>query len=154
MTETEGKDNKKHDYTQINMMENGNKRINRTMNSKNNRKGKGNETGRNHVDKRMLVVASHWCMTKPSQDVCPWDDTTVKTREGYNVATGMMNLAMHNCAHYCPMMANIECQKHLLVASVCNLFIMDVHWLWRVLLMWSMPLVMLVVTRPLSMTMP
>jgi len=46
------------------------------------RRKKGNIAGRNHADRRMLVVASHWCMAKPSQDVCPWDAATVKTREG------------------------------------------------------------------------
>jgi len=80
----------------------------------------------------------------------------MKRREFYNVATGMMNLAMHNCAHDYPMMGNVKCWKHLLVASACHLFIiqMDVSWLWRVLAMSSKPLMILLVTRPLSMAMP
>jgi len=49
-----------------------------------NQKQKGRKrirTGESLVDRRMLVVASLvWCMTKPSQDVCPWDAATVKTR--------------------------------------------------------------------------
>jgi len=78
--------------------------------NRNGEEGRGNETGRRPADRRMiLVVAFHWCMTKPSQDVCPWDAAIMKTRKGCNVVTGMMNLAMHNCAHHVPMMADIKC---------------------------------------------
>jgi len=49
-------------------------------------------------------------MTKPSQDVCPRDAATVKTRKGCIVVARMMILAMHNCAHHIAMMmADIEC---------------------------------------------
>jgi len=41
------------------------------------------------------------------------------------MVTGMVNPAMHNCAHNCPMMAYVECQKHLLVALACHLFIIQ-----------------------------
>ncbi len=53
-----------------------------------------------------------------------------ENKEGYNMVTRIMNLAIHNCAHHYPMMANVECQKHLLVALPCHLFIiqMDVSW--------------------------
>jgi len=62
-------------------------------------------------------------MTKPSQDVCPWDATTVKIRKGCIVVARMMILAMHNCAHHISTMANVKCQNHLLVAMVCPLFL-------------------------------
>jgi len=60
----------------------------------------------------------------------PMECCYCENKEGYNMVTRMMNLAMHNCAHHYPMMANVECQKHLLVALPCHLFIiqMDVSW--------------------------
>jgi len=96
---------------------------------RNKREGRENSTGESLADRRMLVVASLvWCMTKPSQDVCPQDAATVKTRMGCIVVARVMNLAMHNCAHHIPMIANVECWNHLLVAMVCPLFLiwMDV----------------------------
>jgi len=45
------------------------------------------------ADKSVLVVASYWYMTKPSQDVYPWDATTVKTREGHNAAPEMADVS-------------------------------------------------------------
>jgi len=61
------------------------------------------------ADRRMLMAASLvWCMTMPSQDVCPWDVATVKTRMGCIVVARNMIPAMHNCAHHIAMMADVE----------------------------------------------
>jgi len=59
--------------------------------------------------RRMLVAASLvQCMTMPSQDVCPQDVATVKTRMGCIVVARNMIPAMHNCAHHIAMMADVE----------------------------------------------
>jgi len=61
------------------------------------------------ADRRILVATSLvWCMTMPSQDVCPWDVATVETRMGCIAVAMNMILAMHNCAHHIIMVADVK----------------------------------------------